>query len=162
MNTKDLYKQSAEFGHLVVGMYLQDLSDADLLVRSVPGANHIAWQLGHLINSNAEMLRAIGCDAPAVPEKIVKADTKENASSDDPSLFCGKAEYLEWAAKMKAATFEAIDKIDDARLDEPGPERMREYAPTIGSVMLILCNHWMMHAGQFVPIRRKLGKAPLF
>jgi len=26
----------------------------------------------------------------------------------------------------------------------------------------VLGSHWMMHAGQFVPIRRKLGKPPLF
>ena len=30
-------------------LLLADLSDADLFVRPVPGANHIAWQLGHLI-----------------------------------------------------------------------------------------------------------------
>ena len=27
---------------------------------------------------------------------------------------------------------------------------------------MLLGTHWLMHAGQFVPIRRKLGKPPLF
>ena len=26
----------------------------------------------------------------------------------------------------------------------------------------LLGTHWLMHVGQFVPIRRKLGKSPLF
>jgi len=39
---------------------------------------------------------------------------------------------------------------------------MREYAPTVGSALCMLGGHWLMHTGQFVPIRRKLGKAPLF
>ena len=41
----------------VMSFYLGDLSDADLLVRPVAGANTIAWQLGHLINSEAFLLR---------------------------------------------------------------------------------------------------------
>ncbi len=39
---------------------------------------------------------------------------------------------------------------------------MREYAPTVGVVLMLLATHFLMHAGQFVPIRRKLGKPPLF
>jgi hypothetical protein len=32
----------------------------------------------------------------------------------------------------------------------------------VGVVLLMLGAHWTVHAGQFVPIRRKLGKPPLF
>jgi len=39
---------------------------------------------------------------------------------------------------------------------------MRQYAPTVASALMLLGNHWLMHSGQFVPIRRKLGKKPLF
>ena len=35
----------------VVNMYLDDLTDAELLVRPAENMNHIAWQLGHLIQS---------------------------------------------------------------------------------------------------------------
>ena len=49
----------------------------------------------------------------------------------------------------------AIDATPDKDLDNPGPEEMRQYAPTVGSVLLLLGSHWLMHAGQFVPIRRK-------
>ncbi len=31
--------------------YLGDLTDADIMVRAIPDTNHIAWQLGHLIQS---------------------------------------------------------------------------------------------------------------
>src|SRR6516164_195866 len=48
---------------------LADLSDADLLVRPVPGANHIAWQLGHLIAAESHLAQASLPDAkyPALP-----------------------------------------------------------------------------------------------
>jgi len=63
---------------------------------------------------------------------------------------------------MKAATLAAIDATPESSLDQPGPESMREYAPTVSAALLILGTHWLMHAGQFVPIRRKLGKPALF
>ena len=56
----------------------------------------------------------------------------------------------------------AIEATPDADLDAPAPEMMREFAPTVGAVLTILGGHWLMHSGQLVPIRRKLGRPPLF
>jgi hypothetical protein len=39
---------------------------------------------------------------------------------------------------------------------------MRAYAPTVGAALTMLGAHPMMHAGQFVTVRRKLGKPILF
>ena len=49
MNAKDVLRLDLKANHAILTNYLSDLSDADLLVRPAPGANHIAWQLGHLI-----------------------------------------------------------------------------------------------------------------
>ena len=84
------------------------------------------------------------------------------STSDDSSKFATKAQYLEWMDQMKAASLAAVDATPESKLDDPGPESMREYAPTVGAVLMLLGSHWLMHSGQFVPIRRKLGKAPLF
>jgi hypothetical protein len=64
--------------------------------------------------------------------------------------------------QAKAAILAAIDATPESEFDKPGPEPMREYAPTVGAGLLILGQHWMMHTGQFVPIRRKLGKPAMF
>jgi hypothetical protein len=50
----------------------------------------------------------------------------------------------------------------EAELDAPAPEPMRRRMPSVGVVLMMLGSHWLVHAGQFVPIRRKLGKPPLF
>ncbi|NLX99611.1 MAG: DinB family protein [Rhodopirellula sp.] len=162
MNAKDVMREVAEMSHMVVRFYIEDLTDADLLVRSVPGTNHIAWQMGHLVAGTASMIRALGRTAPDLPAGFEQSYTKETASSDDPSKFHSKAEYLALMDRMKAATLAAIDATGDAELAAPGPESMREYAPTVASVLTLLGSHWLMHAGQFVPIRRKLGKPALF
>ena len=56
----------------------------------------------------------------------------------------------------------ALDKTPENVLDEPGPEDMREYAPTKAATFMLLGNHLAMHAGQFIPVRRKLGKPAMF
>ncbi|MCA9244977.1 MAG: DinB family protein, partial [Phycisphaerales bacterium] len=67
-------------------------------------------------------------------------------------------EYLKLMAKMHEATIAALDKTPDADLDKPGPEQMRQIAPTVGALFAMIGNHEMMHVGQFAASRRKLGK----
>jgi hypothetical protein len=162
MTPKDLIRQTIEWSHFLIHMYLEDLSDADLLVRSVPEANHIAWQLGHMVGAVPHILAGLGRTPPPLPEGFEAAYTRETAGSDDPAKFAKKAQYLALMDQMKAASLAAVDETPDNELDAPGPEAMREYAPTVASVLMLLGTHWLMHAGQFVPIRRKLGKPPLF
>ena len=124
--------------------------------------NHLAWQLGHLITSSKKMLGGLGQPAPALPAGFEESYSKETANLDNPAMFATKDVYLELAAKIKAASLAALDAIPESKLDDPGPEAMREYAPTVAAVLTMLGTHWLMHAGQFVAVRRKLGKAPLF
>jgi hypothetical protein len=115
-----------------------------------------------MVSGTQQMIASLGHPPPALPEGFAERYTKETAASDDPAQFAGKAECLALADRMKAATLAAIDATPEAALDQPGPDEMREYAPTVAAGLLILGSHWLMHAGQFVPIRRKLGKPPLF
>ena len=122
----------------------------------------MAWQLGHTIAAVRGMLTCIGRDAPTLPDGFEAAYTTETSKSDDCSKFATKAEYVNLLDEMKTASLTAVDATPEEDLDKPGPEEMREYAPTIGSVLMLLGSHLTMHAGQFVPIRRKLGKGPMF
>jgi hypothetical protein len=162
MKANDVFAHLMEFNHMLVRTYVDDLSDADLLVRSVPGTNHIAWQLGHIISGSKMMLQSIGQPAPELPAGFDAKHTRETASIDDPAKFCKKDEYLSLLDGMKAASLAAFAAIPESDLDKPGPEQMRQYAPTVGSVLMMISNHWMMHIGQFIPIRRKLGKPAKF
>lgn len=162
MNTKEACKHVTDFSYMVTQMYVNDLADADLLVRSVPGTNHIAWQLGHLITAVNYFVTALGQPGVQLPEGFDAMHSKETAASDDATKFLKKDDYLKLMEQTKQALHAAIDAVPDAQWDNPGPESMREYAPTVASVLMLGGTHWLMHAGQFVPIRRKLGKPALF
>jgi len=158
MTPKDVLKNTIDTCHEVLMAYISDMNDAELMVRSVPGANHIAWQLGHLIASENEMMTNAGYQMPALPGGFAESHTPETSTSDDPAKFHKKDQYLQLMTQQREATFSTLDAIPDTDLDKATPESMKEYAPTVGSVFNIIGIHEMMHGGQFVALRRKLDK----
>jgi DinB superfamily len=164
MRATETIKEALNSAQHLLEWYVSDLSDADLLVRPVPGANHIAWQLGHLIMAEGGLVRTEIPDAayPDLPAGFAGQYTKETAALDSPAAFKTKAEYLDVYRKMRAASIAVIDKLSDADLDRACTGRMAKFAPKLASLLLMLANHTTMHAGQFSVVRRKLGKPVLF
>lgn len=159
MNAKDALKANMDIGEMVLKSYIGDISDAELLTRPVKGANHLAWQLGHLISSEAHLLSQV-CPGAAVelPDGFAARHGKETAGIDEPSKFETKQQYVELFDKQRAATKAALDQLPEADLDKPGPEDMRNFCPTVGSLFNLIASHVMMHAGQFATARRLLDK----
>jgi uncharacterized damage-inducible protein DinB len=159
MRAHEVIIQLLDTARFVTGTYLSDLSDADLLVRPVSGAHHIAWQLGHLLQSECSMIERIEAGvAPKLPEGFAEAHSKEKGSEDGAGAFLSKAAYLELMTAVRQATKGLLARSSDADLDTPGPEAMRSYAPTVGSVFSMIGSHEIMHSGQIAVVRRKLGK----
>ena len=146
----------------VLNRYISDFADEDLLRRPTDGCNHLAWQLGHLISAEASLLDSI-CPgkAPEMPEGFAEQHSKETCQSDDPTGFRTKQEYVDLYEKVRASTLAALETMSDSDLDAPSPERLREHFPTVGGVFTLIGSHPMMHAGQFVVVRRQLGKPVL-
>lgn len=163
MNAKDALKLSLDLADTVVLPYLEDLTDAELLVRPVPGSNHIAWQLGHIIHSEHEMLDLI-CPGvmPALPPGFAERYSRDTAQLDSPSDFHTKGELLDLMRQVRVGTLKALAELPESKLEDPAPEQYRAYAPTVAAVIALQGTHWLMHAGQWAIIRRKLGRAPLF
>lgn len=158
MNVRDALHSTMDMSSMVLKTYLTDLTDADLMRRPGPGCNHLAWQLGHLIASDNSLLEAIrpGAGTP-LPEGFAKQHSKETTAENDPARFCTKQQYLDLYDKVHSAVLAALDKVTEADLDQSSPEKF-EMFPTVGSIFVLLATHPMMHAGQFVPVRRALGK----
>ena len=58
MTGRDAIKAALEASKGNLEWYVSDFSDADLLVRPVPGANHAAWQIGNVIGGAPDGQRA--------------------------------------------------------------------------------------------------------
>lgn len=163
MNAREAIRLNLSSANMICQGYLSDLTDGDLLVRPIPGANHIAWQLGHILVAEHEMIEAT-CPGsmPALPAGFAEKYTADTSKLDSPGAFHPKAVYMSVWEEQRSKTLTALDKLTDADLDKPAPEKYRGFVKTVGEIFSMQGTHWLMHAGQWAVIRRKLGRKPLY
>ncbi len=159
MDARDAIKANIGTADMVCHTYLDDLNDEEMMHRPHAGCNHLKWQVGHLVAADHMMVEGI-CPGtmPPLPAGFAERYSKETIGNDDPQAFDSKADLLRLATAQREAALAALAKIADADLDCESPESFRAYAPTVGAVFSMLGSHWMMHAGQWVIVRRQLGK----
>lgn len=156
MRTQEAIKISIETAEMVVGAYLGDLSDSDLMKRPHPQCNHINWQIGHLIVSENSMLKnVVPGGMPPLPPGFEAMYSKEAAANDDPSKFATKEQLMAALKTQRQATLNGLAKASEEDL---GKESGVSYAPTVASLYSMQGSHWLMHCGQWVVVRRLLGK----
>ena len=161
MTVNDLLAGNLQGSLGMLKMHVADFSDADLLARPVPGANHANWQLGHLITSENQMMSACGATMPPLPAGFADRYTKETAKLDTPSTFAPKSVLLEQLEKTRAATIAFAQSLPPEKLAAPSPV-MPEFFPNIAALLAMSSSHDSMHMGQIQVLRRKLGKPLLF
>ena len=143
--------------------HLADFSDADMLVRPVPGANHALWQLGHLLFFETMLCGLYAPQAaPKLPDDAKDVYGKAGASIDDAARFIKKVDALKLLGQAHAALVAWAKTLAEADLAKPSPEAFRGWVPTVGDLVLGIAIHTTMHGGQIQVIRRKLGKPHLF
>ena len=143
--------------------YLADFSDAEMLKRPVEGANHAAWQIGHLILAERFICAEIpGMTYPELPKGFAEAHSKDRATSTETTGWLSRAEYESLFRATREATLAGLIKLDNASLDKATESRLKAKAPAHGNLFALLSQHDAMHGGQFTVIRRSLGKPVLF
>jgi hypothetical protein len=156
MNSRDAIKIGIDMADYVCMSYLNDLSDAELMHRPHPSCNHINWQIGHLVTSEHEMMASFPeAKMPPLPEGFAAKYHRDAATSDDPSKFATKSELMAAYKAQREATLKFLESVTDSDLDKPTGV---DYAPTLGAMFSIQGDHWLMHCGQWVIVRRNLGK----
>lgn len=160
MDSRAAIKLGIDTADFVVMGYLKDLSDSDLMLRAAPGINHINWQLGHLIVSEHGMIeQCLPGSMPPLPAGFAEKYTKDTAKSDDPAAFCNKETLLRVAQEQRAGTLANLARLQESDLDRATGV---DYAPTVASMFSMQGSHWLMHGGQWVIVRRQLGRPAMF
>ena len=160
MDSRQAIRLTLDLAEFACLGYLQDMTDAELLVRPCPGANHINWQVGHLIESgHRHMGHVPGSAMPPLPEGFAPRYKKDAAYVDDPAAFLTKEALLATYREQRSAQLALLDRQSEADLDQPTGV---PYAPTVGSMFALQGSHWLMHSGQWVIVRRLLGRPVMF
>src|ERR1700722_8036211 len=110
MQAKDALKIGLTSTQNLVTWFVGDLTDQDLTVRPVPGANNVAWQLGHLIEGEVHLGSALpGATYPELPSSIMGQYDKKTASTAPAGGYLSKDQYVEWFNKVRTATIANVD-----------------------------------------------------
>ena len=162
MDLRQAIVANLSMSDFLVEAYLADLTPQELLARPCPAANHIAWQLGHLISSERWLVdKAAPGRVAALPADFEEKHKKAAATIDDPSAFLSKDEYRALAKKVRAQTLGVVESLSPADFDRE-ISGVPPFIKTAGEALLFIGGHWVMHAGQWAITRRKLGRPPLF
>jgi hypothetical protein len=162
MGPKDIINKTLDLSDFILKSYVGDLSDSDLKLVPIEGMNPIALQLGHLISAErmfAEMVKPGA--SPALPAGFEENHSLKDQKGDD-SRFLTKDAYMKLYEAQRAATKAVIDSTPDSDLTDTRGGKLPEFAPTIADVLNIAGAHSLNHSGQFVAVRRKLGKPIAF
>ena len=88
-----------------------------------------------------------------MPAGFKEKHNKQTATIDDPKSFYTKDEYLKLYDQVRTGTFKALDSMKETDFDKPGPEKLRNFCPTIGSCLRVASE-------SLVDARRSMGYRP--
>jgi hypothetical protein len=163
MNFSDTIRASLAVADFVANSMLGDLSEEELMLRPAPEANHVAWQLGHLITSECRLVAAAAPGREfALPEGFAERHATAAAQSDNPADFFTKDEYLTLGRQVRENTLAALSEFSDADADRPVAGKLPPFVKRAGDAFAVIGPHWSAHAGQWAVLRRKLSRPRMF
>jgi hypothetical protein len=95
---------------------------------------------------------------PPLPAGFKERHTKDTAASNNPADFLSKDEYLRIAKEVRAGTLKALSSLSEADFDKPVTGRVPPFIKRAGDAFVLIGGHWSSHTGQWVVVRRKLGR----
>lgn len=159
MSEKSAITQTLDSSDNILSAYINDLDDDALRHRPMDGINPIAWQLGHLLSFERAMVDGIKPgSSPALPEGFDDNHSTEAAKAKRDQGYCSLADYQQLMQAQRAATKAVLEALTEEELRAPAPERFQSFTKTVSDGLNMIGIHNLMHVGQFVVVRRKLGK----
>jgi hypothetical protein len=162
MDSKQVIRSLLDTADFMAFGFLADLTPEEMLTRPVPDANHIAWQLGHVIWAESRLTEvAMPGSMPKLPAKLEEIHRRGASCSDNPEDFFTKEEYIRLAKEVRAATLHALDAITETDMDRP-VTGVPPFVKNAGGCFSTIGAHWIGHVGQWVVVRRRLGRPRMF
>jgi hypothetical protein len=175
MNSVQLLEELLATARIVTERYLEDLSFEEICLTPGIGANPIAWQLGHLILSEVEMIEQLSKDNPfPFPLAFQQLHRKPGLDHsgglipsdrgmwqpwiDEVQGLFSKETYVSLLQISRSKSIEVLRKLTLEELTKPAPEPMAKYTKTWASVFVMIGLHETQHAGQIAVLRRSLGR----
>jgi DinB superfamily len=153
-------RQSIDTARRMTLGLIEDIPDDQWTYQPFAGANHVAFNLLHLLVSSDWGPTALG--DPAHPWVDLFEGVLKQGPLVDRASYPPKEVLLEALAAAQARFTGLLDRLRDEDLDRPTTGAIAEYAPTLGAVLDSHVWHEGFHCGEIAVIRKALGLGPRF
>ncbi len=120
--------------------------------------NHPAWTLSHLSANAAFLLSLLDEPEGASSDEENKQFGNGSIPVTNRSLYASKSDLLETLTRRHELVDSAVRAKHAEYFGRPTPEKLREFAPTIGRIAVyLLASHESYHLGQLMQWRRAAG-----
>lgn len=153
--------QTLKATQMLLHRYVGDLKPAQLLHRTSPKANCVAWIMGHLILTERSLLKNLGVTAlPELPAGFEERYGRSEDAALKPDFGDTSVLLPLWDAHRKLS-IDAVPALTPAQLDKPLETPRPLFGDLKGMINFVGGIHVAMHGGQVTLIRRSLGMPPL-
>ena len=136
---------------------LADIPATDVAVQPRGVVNHAAWTLTHLCVANDFLLQLLGESmlCPAGWAEVAKPGT---IPQPDASMYPSLAESLTTIHQQRKQIVEAVTRADPETFNQPAPDALRDFAPTLGHIITyLLAVHTHYHLAQIYVWKRAVS-----
>ena len=140
--------------------FVEDLKPTEFSFQPIPGANSIAWMLGHLTLVDRRILGFFGVEGPPLPAGFAERFQTTGKPAGGQTGLGDPAELLALFDAHRVKLVETVEKADPATLNKP-LEKPHPLFGTVGEAAAFMAVHLGLHAGQVTMIRRSLGYPPV-
>jgi len=130
-----------------------DISPEHWFLKPGDASNHLMWVMGHLVNSRAAVLKALGADWSTPWSALFNRGAIPVPADQYPSVEKIRNAWAEVSAPLASAVAEVPAEV----LAKPAPEGKRSIDGKVGGFVAFLAYHETYHVGQVCYLRKWLG-----
>lgn len=136
-----------------------DLTEAQMYQQSVPGENHPAWTLGHLLMADYFIFLLLKIpNTPQMTENLWNTYGPGHTPPLEREKYLPKEQLVEQLIEGDRIRRQFIQEMTSADLAQPTPEpRIAASQPTLGHFLHYMLFHEGNHGGQLAAWRKTQG-----
>jgi hypothetical protein len=150
-------KDALAFGRGILQATINGFDETNCTHQTESARNHALWVIGHIAMTDDFFMTSMGGAESSCPEAWNELFGMKSEPVNDPGKYPALSELTAKLEETRAKLIAWFEGMSEEHLNEPMPDEMKMFAPTIGSVMSSIAIHEGYHAGQLTCVRKSLG-----
>jgi uncharacterized damage-inducible protein DinB len=151
-----------EFARRNTLAFLEEIPEDKWCYQPFEGANHVAWILGHLAQSDNYFVTQLADRPNVMPPAWDELFGMGSRPTSDRARYPAPSELRDILRARREELITWVRGLPEKKLEAPLPEDWHPFAPTYGSLPDAIAWHEGLHAGQLTAIRKSLGIGPKY